>query len=86
MFVIVLAVLTGVQVFVGNVLEPRWMGKSLNLSPLIILIALSVWGALWGVTGMILSVPITVIGAIVLAQFPKTRSIAVFMSESGEVK
>jgi AI-2 transport protein TqsA len=86
LFLIVLAVLTAVQVFVGNVLEPRWMGKSLNLSPLIILIALSVWGALWGVTGMILSVPITVIGAIVLAQFPKTRPIAVFMSESGDVK
>ena len=86
LFLVVLAVLTGVQIFVGNVLEPRWMGKSLNLSPLIILIALSVWGALWGVTGMILSVPITVISAIVLAQFPKTRPIAVFMSESGEVK
>jgi len=86
LFVVVLAVLTGVQVFVGNVIEPRWMGKSLNLSPLVILIALSVWGELWGVTGMILSVPITVISAIVLAQFPKTQAIAVFMSESGEVK
>lgn len=85
-FVAVLAILTGVQVFVGNVLEPRWMGKSLNLSPLIILVALSVWGALWGITGMILSVPITVISAIVLAQFPKTRAVAVFMSENGEVK
>ncbi len=86
LFVLVLAVLTGVQVFVGHVLEPRWMGKSLNLSPLIILVALSIWGALWGVTGMILSVPITVIGAIILAQFPVTRSVAVFMSENGEVR
>ena len=86
LFVLVLVVLTSVQVFVGNILEPRWMGKSLNLSPLIILVALSVWGALWGVTGMILSVPITVIGAIILAQFPETRPIAVFMSERGEVK
>ena len=86
LFLVILATLTGVQVFVGNVLEPRWMGKSLNLSPLIILIALSVWGALWGVVGMILSVPITVIGAIILAQFPSTRAVAVFMSENGEVK
>ena len=86
LFIIVLAALTGVQVFVGNVLEPRWMGKSLNLSPLIILVALSVWGALWGVTGMILSVPITVISVIILAQFPKTRPIAVLMSERGDVK
>ena len=62
------------------------MGKSLNLSPLIILIALSVWGALWGVTGMILSVPITVIVTIILAEFTKTRPIAVLMSERGDVK
>ncbi len=85
-FAMVLTVLAGAQVFVGNVLEPRLMGKSLNLSPLIILIALSVWGALWGVTGMILSVPITVIGTIILAQFPQTRPIAVFMSERGDVR
>ena len=86
LFITVLAVLTGIQVFVSSALEPRLMGKSLNLGPLIILIALSVWGALWGVTGMILSVPITVIVTIILAEFTKTRPIAVLMSERGDVK
>lgn len=82
----VLVSLMAVQVVVGNVVEPRMTGTSLNLSPVIIILALSVWGAIWGVTGMILSVPIMVIGMIVLAQFPRTKPLAVLMSQSGEIK
>lgn len=78
--------LAGAQVVVGNVIEPRVTGKSLNLSPVIIVLALSVWGAIWGVTGMILSVPIMVMAMIVLAQFPRTRPLAILMSQSGEIK
>ncbi len=67
-------------------LEPRLMGSSLNLSPLVVILALSLWGQMWGVTGMFLSVPITVISMIVLANFPQTRAIAVAMSENGRLK
>lgn len=83
---LVLAGLMGAQVVVGNVVEPRVTGKSLNLSPVIIVLALSVWGSIWGVTGMILSVPIMVMAMIVLAQFPRTKALAVLMSQSGEIK
>ncbi|EDY81818.1 conserved domain protein, putative [Verrucomicrobiia bacterium DG1235] len=74
------------QVLVGNVLEPRLMGNSLNLSPLVILLSLSFWGALWGVTGMFLCVPITVITMIICSHFPQTRPFAVLLSSNGRIR
>jgi len=81
----VLASLVGVQAFVENVIEPQITGKSLNLSPVVMILSLATWGSIWGITGMILSVPLMVIGMIVLAQFPKTRPIAIMMSANGDV-
>src|SRR5579871_241618 len=83
-FLLVFAVLAGVQALIGNVIEPRLTGKSLNISPLMMMVGLSVWGSIWGITGMILSVPIMVMAMIVLAQFPRTRALAILMSESGD--
>ncbi|MDX2143431.1 MAG: AI-2E family transporter [Rhodospirillaceae bacterium] len=83
---VTLAFLWGVQSAVENLLEPRLMGSSLNLSPVFMILALSIWGAIWGITGMILAVPMMVMIMIVLAQFPDTRPLAVVMSETGEVK
>ncbi|CEG57613.1 AI-2E family transporter [Legionella fallonii] len=74
-----------VQFVVGNFLEPRLLSKSLNLSPLVILIALSVWGAIWGILGMFLSVPITVMMMIIFAHFDATRPIAVLLSQDGYI-
>lgn len=85
-FVTLLVSLGTLQILIGNFLEPRLMGSSLNLSPLVVILALSLWGQMWGVTGMFLSVPITVIGMIVLANFPQTRAIAVAMSQNGRLK
>lgn len=85
-FAIVLVAVGGVQVVVGNIIEPKIMGKSLNLSPLVTIIALAVWGQIWGVTGMILSVPITVSMVIVFSQFEKTKRIAIMLSENGEIE
>jgi AI-2 transport protein TqsA len=69
-----------IQVVVGNVLEPRWMGDSLNLSPLAVILTLTAWGAMWGVVGMFLSVPLTVIVAILCNQWPRTRGIAILLA------
>lgn len=82
------AVLIGIgalQVVVGNILEPKIMGKSLNLSPVVILFNLALWGAIWGVPGMFLCVPLLIITTIVLAHFPKTRPIAIILSSDGQV-
>ena len=83
-FVILLGV-GAIQLVVGNFIEPKMMGSSLNISSLVVIIALAVWGAIWGVAGMILCVPITVMMMIILAQFPETRPIAIILSEKGEL-
>ncbi|MCH2188863.1 AI-2E family transporter [Candidatus Gracilibacteria bacterium] len=77
--------LIAAQVFMGNIIEPKFVGNRLNLSPLVIILSLGFWGNLWGVVGMLLSVPITVILNIILAKIPATRSIAVLLSEKGEL-
>lgn len=74
-----------VQFIVGNFLEPRMLGKSLNLSPLVILFALALWGSIWGILGMFLSVPITVMMMIICAHFDATRPIAVLLSQDGYI-
>jgi len=76
-------ILFGAQFVIGNTIQPKMMGDSMNLSALVVILALSVWGALWGGVGAFLSAPLTVIIMIVLAQFPTTRWIAVLLSADG---
>ncbi|PPR11818.1 MAG: AI-2 transport protein TqsA [Alphaproteobacteria bacterium MarineAlpha11_Bin1] len=84
-FLIIAVGLGAAQIIIGNVLEPRMMGKSLNLSSLVVIVSLAIWGSIWGVTGMFLSVPITVILMIILAEFKQTRPIAILLSADGRV-
>lgn len=77
--------LTLIQFIFGYVVEPKMMGTRLNVSPLVVLVSLSVFGALWGLAGMFLSVPLTVLLIIVLGHFQTTRPIAVLLSESGGI-
>ncbi|MBF0345130.1 MAG: AI-2E family transporter [Nitrospirae bacterium] len=85
-FALVTSLLTGVHLVIGNVLEPKMMGKSLNLSPLVIIVSLTIWGHIWGITGMLLCVPIMVITSIVMSKFPSTRPIVIMLSEDGKIK
>lgn len=84
-FFIILFVIGAFQVIIGNYLEPRVMGNTLNISPLFGIFALAIWGSIWGITGMLLSVPITVALIIVMAQFPTTRKVAILLSEKGKL-
>lgn len=79
---VLLVLLMIAQSFVGYYLEPRMLGRSVNLSPFMVLLALAVWASLWGVVGAVLAVPLTAMIAIILAEFPGTRFIAVLMSDS----
>ena len=83
--ILVVSIVGSIQIGVGNILEPRLMGSSLNISPLVVFLTLVVWGVIWGVVGMLLSVPITVIIIIVLAEFEGTRPIAILLSQKGTV-
>lgn len=80
-----LVALVTAQVVMGNVIEPQVMGNSLNLSPYVILISLTAWSALWGVSGAIVSVPITAVMVIVLSEFSATRGLAILLSKNGDV-
>ena len=84
-FLIILVGLGLLEWFIGNVIEPKIMGSSLNISPLVTIIALVVWGQIWGITGMLLSVPITVVMVIVLSQFDSTKRVAILLSENGDI-
>ncbi len=70
-----------VQTIIGYIIEPKMVGKTANLSPFMVLVALSFWSAVWGLTGAILAVPLTNILIIICSEIPSLRPIAVLMSE-----
>ncbi len=73
------AVVVFVQVVFGSVLEPKLQGDNLNLSPVVVLFSLLIWGWLWGLMGMLLSVPLTVAMKITIENIPGLEFIAVLM-------
>lgn len=85
-FFLVLIGVGMVQVIVGNLLEPKLMGNSLNVSPFVVMMSLTLWGSIWGIAGMFLSVPITVMMLIIFAHFERTRYIAILLSGDGSLK
>ncbi|MBN9320050.1 MAG: AI-2E family transporter [Caulobacterales bacterium] len=82
--VILIAVLQVINFVVGNIILPRMQGDSLNIDPVVVLLSLAFWGAIWGVPGMFLSTPLTVMFMVILAQFPGGRWIAVLLSSDGD--
>lgn len=71
-----------VNTVVGNILEPRWMGKGLNLSPLVVFLSLVFWGWVLGPVGMLLSIPLTMMLKIALESDKQTRWIGLMMGGS----
>ena len=84
-FIITISVLSAIQFCIGSLVEPKLMGNRLNLSPIVILLSLGLWGSIWGIPGMFLCVPITVIAMIICSYFPTTRPIAVLLSGNGRI-
>lgn len=77
--------LSSIQIIVGNIIEPKIMGNSMNISPLAVILTLSVWGYIWGIIGMLISVPMTVILIIILYEFKETKNISILLSEKGKL-
>ena len=82
---IVLIGIQCVQLAVGNLVEPTMMGRTLNISPMGVLLSLTLWGIVWGILGMLLSVPIAVIFMIISAEFDSTRWFAILLSKDGSL-
>lgn len=80
--IIVTVILIVIQNVIGNIIEPKVLGDQLDLSPILLLISLIFWGYVWGIVGMILSVPIMSMIKIVLMNIPSTQPIAILMSYS----
>ncbi|MGI9431816.1 MAG: AI-2E family transporter [Myxococcota bacterium] len=68
------------QFGIGNVLEPRLMGSSLDLHPVTVLLTLMFWGALWGIVGMLLAVPMTAMSKLFFEKSELTRPVAELMA------
>ena len=69
-----------VQMVIGNVLEPKLLGESLELHPVTILLCLIFWGMLWGIPGMVLAAPVTAVLKILLEAHPLTKPVAQLMA------
>ena len=76
---IIVGVLIVVQNLIGNIIEPKIMGTSLDISPVVVLFSLVFWGWMWGIVGMILSVPIMAVVKTLMEQFPTTKPLAILM-------
>jgi AI-2 transport protein TqsA len=82
-----LILLIGLQTIlflVGNLVQPRMQGDNQNIDPVVVLLALALWGKLWGVIGMFLSTPLAVMMMAILAEFRGSRWIAILLSGDGE--
>jgi AI-2 transport protein TqsA len=82
--VILAITLIGIQLFMGNYLDPEMMGNKFNLSPIIIIFALFFWSFVWGAVGAFIAVPTMAIIKIVLQNLESTRPVAILMSKRAE--
>ena len=81
---ILFGLLNVIQTGISNTVQPKMMGDSMNLSALVVILALILWGSLWGGVGAFLSAPLTVIMMIIFAEFKTTRPIAIMLSADGD--
>ena len=78
--VLVGSILVALDNLIGNIIEPKVLGDKLNLSPLLLLLSLFAGEYVWGIVGMVLSVPVVSMLKIILMNFDATRPFAVLMS------
>ena len=78
--ILAIAIPTIVQFGIGNLLQPRLMGKSLNLHPVTVLMSLMFFGVIWGIVGMLMATPITAVLRMLFEKFEYTHQFAMIMA------
>ena len=73
---VILILCITLQFVIGNILEPKLMGESMDLHPITILLFLMFWGLVWGIPGMFMAIPITAIMKIIFSRIETTRGLA----------
>ncbi|MBU1078204.1 MAG: AI-2E family transporter [Spirochaetes bacterium] len=79
-FIIILTITASIQFLIGNIIEPKIMGKNMGIHPVAILLFLMFWGLVWGIPGMFLAVPITGVLKIILSRIETTKPISEILS------
>ncbi|MEP1197926.1 AI-2E family transporter [Tateyamaria sp.] len=79
----VVAVYGGGDAIIGNIVQPRLQGKSLNLSTFVVMVALTFWSLMWGGIGAFIAVPLTVVIMIVCSEIPGLQPFARLLSSDG---
>jgi predicted PurR-regulated permease PerM len=77
--------LTLVHMITGEIVEPMVMGRTLNLSSLVIMLALTFWAMVWGIVGTFLAVPLMVVILIICSKVPMLRPVAILLSSDGDL-
>lgn len=78
--ILALILLTAIHFVVGNILETRWLGKGMDLNPVVVIASLIFWALVWGVMGALLAVPLTSIIKMVLELYEPTKPFAKLLS------
>ena len=78
--ILAIALPGAIQFFIGNIIEPRILGDSMDLHPVTILLSLIFWGMIWGIVGTLLATPITAVVRILLEKGELTRPVAELMA------
>lgn len=84
--ILVLVLLAAVHFVIGNILETKWLGKGMNLDPLVVVASLIFWALVWGVMGALLAVPLTAIVKMIFERHETTKPIARFLGGGYSLK
>lgn len=75
-FLVFGTILIALQMIIGGVLEPIFMGKRFQINTITVLISLAVWGFIFGIAGLVLAIPIAVFLKLILERIPATKYLA----------
>ena len=84
--ILTVVLILGVNMIIGNIIDPKVIGDHVGLSAIVVLVSLTIWGYIWGFAGMILSVPMTVIIKIICENIPIMEPVSILLGSRRAVK